>query len=56
MMGLYGADSRRGRTVPHAREHGHGETAPVRESREANALGVAYVPADRRKGGILLPH
>ena len=30
--------------------------APFAKVAEANAAGVAYVPADRRKEGLLLPH
>ena len=31
-------------------------TAPFARVADANAVGVAYVPADRRKEGLILPH
>jgi ribose transport system ATP-binding protein len=56
IMGLYGA-------IPAEAEQFHvfadgaaGRNAPFASVAEANALGVAYVPADRRKEGLILPH
>jgi ribose transport system ATP-binding protein len=56
MMGLYGAipsaaDQFRLSTQGRAERH-----APFANVAEATAAGVAYVPADRRKEGLLLPH
>lgn len=56
MLGLYGAAPA---TADQFRAIGRGETertAPFVNVAEANAIGVAYVPADRRKEGLLLPH
>ena len=55
MLGLYGAapaSANRFRAVGGGIER----AAPFVSVAEANALGVAYVPADRRKEGLLLPH
>ena len=56
MMGLYGA-------VPAAADEfrvttrgGGARNTPFAKVAEATAAGVAYVPADRRKDGLLLPH
>jgi len=56
MMGLYGAvpaSADRFRIFADGRE---ARTAPFANIAEANAVGVAYIPADRRKEGLLLPH
>ena len=56
MMGLYGAIPSR---ADHFRMFVDGEavrSAPFAKVAEANAVGVAYIPADRRKEGLLLPH
>jgi ribose transport system ATP-binding protein len=56
MMGLYGAvpaNADQFRVFMHCRE---ARTTPFARVADANALGVAYVPADRRKEGLLLPH
>ena len=56
MMGLYGAVPRR---KPNASACSLTEppcgSAPFAKVADANAVGVAYVPADRRKEGLLLP-
>ena len=31
-------------------------SAPFTKVADANAVGVAYIPADRRKEGLLCPH
>jgi ribose transport system ATP-binding protein len=56
LLGLYGA-------VPaHAGEflmpaaHGRARTAPFTSVMQANAAGLAYVPADRKREALLLPH
>ena len=56
MMGLYGAvpaNSDQFRVFMHGRE---ARTTPFAKVADANAVGVAYIPADRRKEGLLLPH
>jgi len=56
MMGLYGAvpaNADQFRVFTHGRV---ARTAPFAKVADANAVGVAYVPADRRKEGLLLPH
>jgi len=56
LLGLYGA-------VPAAADafrvpgtDGRARTTPFRTVGQANAAGLAYVPADRKKEGLLLPH
>jgi ribose transport system ATP-binding protein len=56
MMGLYGAvpaNADQFRVFKHGAEV---RSAPFTKVADANAVGVAYVPADRRKEGLLLPH
>jgi len=56
MMGLYGAvpaGADQFRVFANGRE---ARAAPFASVAEANAVGIAYVPADRRKEGLLLPH
>ncbi len=56
MMGLCGAIPAK---ADHFRIFVDGEavrSAPFASVAEANARGVAYIPADRRKEGLLLPH
>ena len=48
--------SRPGRTLPRIHERAAVRSAPFAKVADANAVGVAYVPADRRKEGLLLPH
>jgi ribose transport system ATP-binding protein len=56
MMGLYGAiPVQAGQFSVFANGAAVG-SVPFASVAEANALGVAYVPADRRKEGLLLPH
>jgi ribose transport system ATP-binding protein len=56
MTGLYGAipaEAERFRVFANGAAV---RSAPFANVAEANAVGVAYVPADRRKEGLLLPH
>ena len=56
MLGLYGA---RPAAADQFRAHGGDgkeRVSPFANVAEANAAGVAYVPADRRREGLLLPH
>ncbi len=56
MMGLYGAIPAAAdefRVATGGRPSG---TVPFARVADANAAGVAYVPADRRRDGLLLPH
>jgi ribose transport system ATP-binding protein len=56
MMGLCGAIPAK---ADHFRMFVDGEavrSAPFANVAEANAIGVAYIPADRRREGLLLPH
>jgi len=56
MMGLYGAiraEAERFRVFANGAVL---RNAPFAKVADANAVGVAYVPADRRKEGLILPH
>jgi ribose transport system ATP-binding protein len=56
MMGLCGAIPAK---ADHFRMFVDGKalrSAPFASVAEANAMGVAYIPADRRREGLLLPH
>ena len=56
MMGLYGAvpaNADQFHVFAHGRE---ARSAPFAKVADASAVGVAYIPADRRKEGLLLPH
>jgi len=56
VLGLYGAaPARADRFLSRGRD-GSERTRPFADVGQANASGVAYVPADRRKEGLLLPH
>ena len=56
MLGLYGAAPAKADRFWARGGDGSARTAPFADVTEANASGVAYVPADRRKEGLLLPH
>jgi len=56
MMGLYGALPARAERFRIFKNGALVRSAPFARVGEANAVGVAYVPADRRKEGLLLPH
>jgi ribose transport system ATP-binding protein len=56
MLGLYGAAPANADQFRAVGKGGAERTAPFADVAEANAVGVAYVPADRRKEGLLLPH
>jgi len=56
MLGLYGAAPAKADQFWARARGGSVRTAPFAHVSEANAAGVAYVPADRRKEGLLLPH
>ena len=56
MMGLYGAIPAKADYFRVFVDGQAVQSAPFARVAEANALGVAYVPADRRKEGLLLPH
>ena len=56
MLGLYGAAPAKADRFWARGGDGSARTAPFANVTEANASGVAYVPADRRKEGLLLPH
>jgi ribose transport system ATP-binding protein len=51
LLGLYGAAEAAADRFQAGRA-----TAPFRDVRAANRAGLAYVPADRKKEGLLLPH
>jgi ribose transport system ATP-binding protein len=51
LLGLYGAAE-----AAADRFQAGGATAPFRDVMAANRAGLAYVPADRKKEGLLLPH
>ncbi len=55
-MGLYGAIPARAERFRIFKNGALVRSAPFARVGEANAVGVAYVPADRRKEGLLLPH
>ena len=56
MMGLYGAIRAEADEFRVFANGAAVRSAPFAKVAEANAVGVAYVPADRRKEGLLLPH
>ncbi|HZZ62064.1 MAG TPA: sugar ABC transporter ATP-binding protein [Roseiarcus sp.] len=56
MTGLYGAVAADADQFRVLADGGAARTTPFANVAEANAMGVAYVPADRRKEGLLLPH
>ena len=56
MMGLYGAVPAKAEQFRVFADGAAVRTAPFAKVADANAVGVAYVPADRRKEGLLLPH
>ena len=56
MMGLYGAVPAQAEAFRVFKNGAAVRSAPFAKVADANAVGVAYVPADRRKEGLLLPH
>jgi ribose transport system ATP-binding protein len=56
MLGLYGAAPAKADRFRGRGRDGSVRTRPFADVTEANVSGVAYVPADRRKEGLLLPH
>jgi ribose transport system ATP-binding protein len=56
VMGLYGAIPAEAEQFRVFANGAAVRSAPFSNVAEANRLGVAYVPADRRKEGLLLPH
>ena len=56
MLGLYGAAPAKADRFRGRGRDGSVRTKPFVDVTEANKSGVAYVPADRRKEGLLLPH
>ncbi|MBV9906701.1 MAG: sugar ABC transporter ATP-binding protein, partial [Hyphomicrobiales bacterium] len=56
MMGLYGAIRAEAETFRVFAKGAAVRSAPFAKVADANAVGVAYVPADRRKEGLILPH
>jgi ribose transport system ATP-binding protein len=56
MLGLYGATPGVADQFRALGGDGKERTTPFASVADANATGVAYVPADRRKEGLLLPH
>jgi ribose transport system ATP-binding protein len=56
MMGLYGAIRAEAETFRVFADGAVVRSAPFASVAQANAVGVAYVPADRRKEGLILPH
>ena len=56
MMGLYGAIPAEAEEFRVFANGAAVRSAPFAKVADANAVGVAYVPADRRKEGLLLPH
>jgi ribose transport system ATP-binding protein len=56
MMGLYGAIRAEAEQFRVFANGAAVRSAPFAKVADANAVGVAYVPADRRKEGLLLPH
>ena len=56
MLGLCGAAPAKADQFRARGRGGSERTTPFADVSEANAVGVAYVPADRRKEGLLLPH
>ena len=56
MMGLYGAIRAEAEQFRVFANGAAVRSVPFAKVADANAFGVAYVPADRRKEGLLLPH
>jgi ribose transport system ATP-binding protein len=56
VMGLYGAIPAQADRFSVLANGAAARSVPFANVAEANNLGVAYVPADRRKEGVLLPH
>jgi ribose transport system ATP-binding protein len=56
MLGLYGAAPAKADQFRAVGKGGVERDWPFANVAEANGFGVAYVPADRRKEGLLLPH
>ena len=56
LLGLYGAAPATADRFRAIDRGGTERIAPFASVAEANAVGVGYVPADRRKEGLLLPH
>ena len=56
LLGLYGATPGQADEFFMPGEHGHARTAPFASVMQANAAGLAYVPADRKREALLLPH
>ena len=56
MMGLYGAIRAEAEEFRVFANGAAVRSVPFAKVADANAAGVAYVPADRRKEGLLLPH
>ena len=56
MTGLYGATRAEAEAFRVFTNGAVVRTAPFAKVADANAVGVAYVPADRRKEGLILPH
>ena len=56
MMGLYGAIRAEAAEFRVFTNGAAVRSVPFAKVADANAVGVAYVPADRRKEGLLLPH
>jgi ribose transport system ATP-binding protein len=56
IMGLYGAIPAEAEEFRVFADGAALRSAPFARVAEANAAGVAYIPADRRKEGLLLPH
>ena len=56
MMGLYGAIRAEAERFCVFADGAVLRSVPFAKVADANAVGVAYVPADRRKEGLILPH
>jgi len=56
MMGLYGAIRAEAEEFRVFADGAAVRSAPFSKVADANAVGVAYVPADRRREGLILPH
>ena len=56
MMGLYGAIRAEAAEFRVFTNGAAARSVPFAKVADANAVGVAYVPADRRREGLLLPH
>jgi ribose transport system ATP-binding protein len=56
MMGLYGAVPANADQFRVFTRGAEVRSAPFTRVADANAVGVAYIPADRRKEGLLFPH